>query len=256
MPRFPPRDDRRATTSPASDRPRRASTAPLPAPPRGSVVALGALAPALAPALVTGLTQKALDLGTKALGAGVLWIVGRFVIRSVKRALERSLRARSVEATLVAYAESVTSVLLNILLVAIILGFVGVETTTFAGLLAVRARRRDGGRGCSRTSRPALSSSCGRSGVGLCASPGRHRHRRRGGHVRHRRRHAGERAHARRQREGVGDTIENFTTNPFRRKTGSRSSPTTPTRAAMAAVRARVAALPHVLATPPSRSGC
>jgi small conductance mechanosensitive channel len=82
------------------------------------------------------LYQKGLDVGSKLLGVVVLWIIGRFVIGAVKRGLERSLRARAVEATLIAYADSITSVLLNILLVAVLLGFVGVETTTFAGLLA------------------------------------------------------------------------------------------------------------------------
>jgi small conductance mechanosensitive channel len=41
-----------------------------------------------------------------------------------------------VDATIIGYADNVVNVLLNILLVATILGFVGVETTTFAGLLA------------------------------------------------------------------------------------------------------------------------
>lgn len=219
-------------------------------------MALETFAPALAPALVTGLTQKALDLGTKALGAGVLWIVGRFVIRSVKRALERSLRARSVEATLVAYAESVTSVLLNILLVAIILGFVGVETTTFAGLLA------------------AAGLAVGTAWSGLLANFAAGaflvvlRPFRRGDFVRVAGGVTGTVAEvgmfvtAVDTLENVrtlvgnakvfGDTIENFTTNPFRRVDRlAQLAHDADVRAAMAAVRARVAALPHVLATPP-----
>ncbi len=82
------------------------------------------------------LYQKGLDVGTKLLGVIILWLVGRFVIGAIKKGVERSLRARSVEHTLIAYADSVVSVLLNILLVAVLLGFVGVETTSFAGLLA------------------------------------------------------------------------------------------------------------------------
>ena len=82
------------------------------------------------------LYQKAIDVGSKVVGLVVLWIIGRFVIGFVKRVVEKSMRARDIEKTLIAYVESVISVLLNILLVAVLLGFVGVETTTFAGLLA------------------------------------------------------------------------------------------------------------------------
>jgi small conductance mechanosensitive channel len=82
------------------------------------------------------LYQKAIDVGSKVVGLVVLWIIGRFVIGFVKRIVEKSMRARDIEKTLIAYVESVISVLLNILLVAVLLGFVGVETTTFAGLLA------------------------------------------------------------------------------------------------------------------------
>jgi small conductance mechanosensitive channel len=82
------------------------------------------------------LSQKAVDVGGKVLGVIVLWFVGRIVIGFVKRMIGRSLRARKMEATLIAYTESVATVLMNILLVASLLGVVGVETTTFAGLLA------------------------------------------------------------------------------------------------------------------------
>jgi small conductance mechanosensitive channel len=82
------------------------------------------------------LYQKGLDVGTKIVGLLILWIIGRVLIGFIKKALNRSLEARSVEATLISYADSVVNVLLNILLVATMLGFVGVETTTFAGLLA------------------------------------------------------------------------------------------------------------------------
>jgi small conductance mechanosensitive channel len=87
-------------------------------------------------ALLQVLYQKGVDVGGKILGVLVLWVIGRFVIRTVKALLERSLRARAVEKTLIGYADNIVTVLLNILLVAVLLGFVGVETTTFAGLLA------------------------------------------------------------------------------------------------------------------------
>jgi small conductance mechanosensitive channel len=86
--------------------------------------------------LLPFLYEKAVNLGSKILGVVVLWIIGRFVIGWVKRLISQSLKARSTEVTVISYVESVVSVLLNILLVASLLGFLGVETTSLAGLLA------------------------------------------------------------------------------------------------------------------------
>lgn len=80
--------------------------------------------------------EKGVNLGAKIIGVVVLWVIGRFVIGWVKRLVGSSLRARSTEATVISYAESVVSVLLTILLVAALLGVLGVETTSLAGLLA------------------------------------------------------------------------------------------------------------------------
>jgi small conductance mechanosensitive channel len=82
------------------------------------------------------LMQKGVDVGSKLAGVMILWIVGRVVIGSVKRLLARQMRLRGMEATLIGYLDSVAGVLMNILLVAALLGMLGVETTTFAGLLA------------------------------------------------------------------------------------------------------------------------
>lgn len=82
------------------------------------------------------LYQKGINLGTKLAAVLLLWIVGRFIISWVKRAMDASLRARQVDGTLITYADNTVGVLLNIALVAALLGFLGVETTTFAGLLA------------------------------------------------------------------------------------------------------------------------
>ena len=86
--------------------------------------------------LMNAIVDKGVDVGSKLIGVILLWIVGRFVIRSIMNLLERSLKARAVEKTLITYADSIVSVLLNIMLIAALLGFVGIETTTFAGLLA------------------------------------------------------------------------------------------------------------------------
>ncbi|XXX74675.1 mechanosensitive ion channel family protein [Sorangium sp. So ce134] len=76
------------------------------------------------------------EIGTKILGAIALWIVGRLVIRTVLRLFDRTTRFRNIDETLARYMRSVASVLLNILLVITVLGVFGVQTFTFAGILA------------------------------------------------------------------------------------------------------------------------
>ena len=74
--------------------------------------------------------------GTKLLGAIVLWIVGRMLVGFVRGLVRRLMTARELDATLTRYIDSALGVLLDVLLVIAVLGVFGVETTTFAGLLA------------------------------------------------------------------------------------------------------------------------
>jgi small conductance mechanosensitive channel len=76
------------------------------------------------------------DIGTKIIGAVTLWIVGRLVIRGVLRMVDRTTKFRNIDETLARYLHSVASVLLNILLIITVLGVFGVQTFTFAGILA------------------------------------------------------------------------------------------------------------------------
>jgi len=76
------------------------------------------------------------DLGLKILGAIALWIVGRWLIGLAQRLLRAALKRQSVDTTLMNFAASAISVVLNVILVVAILGFFGVQTTSFAALLA------------------------------------------------------------------------------------------------------------------------
>ena len=77
------------------------------------------------------LTQFAL----KVLGAIALWVIGRALIRFAVRVLVRALRP-PFDQTLAAYIGTATRVVLTIALIVAILGFFGIETTTFAALMA------------------------------------------------------------------------------------------------------------------------
>jgi small conductance mechanosensitive channel len=74
--------------------------------------------------------------GLKVLGAIALWLIGRWLIYFAVGLITKALRKRPVEPTIVKYLGSTVSVLLNITLVVAILGYFGVQTTTFAALLA------------------------------------------------------------------------------------------------------------------------
>jgi small conductance mechanosensitive channel len=76
------------------------------------------------------------ELGLKLLAALALWIAGRWIIALVVRLVQRALARKNVDATLARYLGTIIAVILNITLVVGILGFFGVETTSFAALLA------------------------------------------------------------------------------------------------------------------------
>lgn len=72
----------------------------------------------------------------KIVGAIILYLVGRWLIRLSTSLLLRVLAARQFDATLTRYIATILNVGLNIVLVVAILGYFGVETTSFAALLA------------------------------------------------------------------------------------------------------------------------
>ena len=88
----------------------------------------------------TAITQTAstmlTSVGLKILGAIAIWIVGRWLITFALQLIGRTLTKQKFDPTLTRYIHSATAVLLNIVLVVAILGFFGVETTSFAALLA------------------------------------------------------------------------------------------------------------------------
>ena len=75
-------------------------------------------------------------IGLNIVAAIVLWIVGRWLINLTIRLLDMQLERRQLDGTLRRYINSFLSVLLTVILVIAILGLFGVETTTFAAVLA------------------------------------------------------------------------------------------------------------------------
>jgi small conductance mechanosensitive channel len=76
------------------------------------------------------------QVGLRVLGAIILWIIGRMVIAVLVRLVSRALSIRQVDATVSRYLRTILSVALNVALAMAILSVFGVETTTFAALIA------------------------------------------------------------------------------------------------------------------------
>ena len=86
--------------------------------------------------LAESATATLIAVAWKVAGALLLWLAGRWLIGFGVGLLRRALSNQHVDATLSRYLQTGMSVLLNVALIVAILGFFGVETTTFAALLA------------------------------------------------------------------------------------------------------------------------
>jgi small conductance mechanosensitive channel len=87
-------------------------------------------------AMTQTVTTLLTTVGLRLLGAIAIWIVGRWLIGIALRMIGSALTRQKIDPTLIRYIHSAVAALLNLVLVIGILGFFGVETTSFAALLA------------------------------------------------------------------------------------------------------------------------
>lgn len=84
--------------------------------------------------------QQLIDWGVNAgghiIGAVLIFIVGRFLISFLNKMVARLLAKRHVDASIQSFVKSLVNILLTILLIIAVIGKLGVETTSFAALLA------------------------------------------------------------------------------------------------------------------------
>src|SRR6185369_12599010 len=86
--------------------------------------------------VLEGVVTTLTNVGLKVVGAIILYLIGRWLINWVITLVQRALERQKVDPTLLRYVGTVIAVLANIALVIAILGYFGVETTSFAALLA------------------------------------------------------------------------------------------------------------------------
>ena len=84
----------------------------------------------------TFLSTTATELAIKILAAIAFWIVGRWLIGWVITIMQAAMNRNRVDPTLTKYLGSIIAITLNVALVLGIMGFFGIQTTSFAALLA------------------------------------------------------------------------------------------------------------------------
>ena len=86
------------------------------------------------------ITQQLIDAGVRAGGsilkAVLVFIIGRFIISLLNKLVMRMLSKRDIDISIKTFIRSLVSILLTVLLIVAVIGALGVETTSFAALLA------------------------------------------------------------------------------------------------------------------------
>ena len=85
---------------------------------------------------LTHLKDWSIDAGGRVLAALIVFIIGRFLVSFLNKMVARLLARRKVEASVQTFVKSLVNILLTILLIVAVVSKLGVETTSFAALLA------------------------------------------------------------------------------------------------------------------------
>jgi len=80
--------------------------------------------------------ELAADYGTKIIGAILIWIIGSWVIKKIIKAVQAVMSKGNYDESLQKFLLNLCGWALKIILIIVVLGTVGVETTSFAAILA------------------------------------------------------------------------------------------------------------------------
>lgn len=101
-----------------------------------SVILLQAEALTKAEQLMKVLMDSGIDLGKRILTAAIVFLVGRMLIGLLNKLIRKILVKRNVDLSIRTFLGSLANILLTVLLIISVVGALGVETTSFAALLA------------------------------------------------------------------------------------------------------------------------
>lgn len=86
--------------------------------------------------LVEKMTDWGVDIGGRIISAAIIFFIGRILISLIKKFIAKVLVKRNIDAGIQSFVRSLVNILLTVLLIVAVIGKLGVETTSFAALLA------------------------------------------------------------------------------------------------------------------------
>lgn len=86
--------------------------------------------------VIQKLIESGLSAGKHIIAAVVIFIVGRFLIKLLNRLVASILQRRHIEVSVQTFLSSLVNIILTILLIITVIGALGVNTTSFAALIA------------------------------------------------------------------------------------------------------------------------
>ena len=80
--------------------------------------------------LIAELGREAIQFGLKLLAALLIYIIGAWIIRLVKRAVSRGFARKGTDGTVSSFVNSIISIMLWVILIIIMVGTLGINTTS------------------------------------------------------------------------------------------------------------------------------
>ncbi|WP_315087545.1 mechanosensitive ion channel family protein [Bacteroides heparinolyticus] len=86
--------------------------------------------------LVEKMMGWGVDIGGRIISAAIIYFIGHILISLIKKFIAKVLVKRNIDAGIQSFVRSLVNILLTVLLVVAVIGKLGIETTSFAALLA------------------------------------------------------------------------------------------------------------------------
>lgn len=87
-------------------------------------------------AVIDKLVSWGVETGKNIIGAILIYVIGRFLIKQIGKLLTKFLERRKLEVSVKTFLKSLLSITLNLILAFAVIARLGVETTSFAAILA------------------------------------------------------------------------------------------------------------------------
>ena len=86
--------------------------------------------------LISDLVDKAVSFGLKLLAALAIYYIGAWLIRKIRKIIETILERKNTDPAIISFIMSIATIAMMIVLIIVTIGTLGIDTTSFAALLA------------------------------------------------------------------------------------------------------------------------